>query len=544
MIVDLEQLVSPVTVPQKSGVCIAGAGVAGLVLAVALADAGVDVHLLEAGGREEEDRSQEIYSTEMAGITHAGATVGRARVFGGSSTRWGGQILPFTTDVFSPPPELTTFSWPVSAAKLEPFYRTIESILGTNHLPYSTELLSGLGISLPRHISSSPDVAVRFSKWAPFSNRNVAKSLGVKAIASKRITVFLHANLTECLLASDGSRIEAFLVRNYRGDYFRFAAKRYVLATGTIETSRLLLASRSVCKSGVGNARNQVGLKFHDHVSAPVGEVKPNSQSSLLPWMLPFFVGETTHTAKLEASIELRRKLKLPAVMAHLEIREPDDSAAFLLRDLLRAMQRGNSKSVILDNYRRLPPACFEMLRFVYNARIRKRRSVSSAAKVLIHVVCEQSACPKNRIRLAERTLDPLGVPRAVIDWRVSEHEMQSMRRYAQWIRADLNDGQEHAVTWYDDAVDGRAEALPDVRDTNHPMGGTVMGLDPANSVVDSDLRVHGVSNLYVASCSTFPSGSSSNPTFTLMALTLRLGEQLSQLSGSCIKSSCRPSTS
>jgi choline dehydrogenase-like flavoprotein len=65
--------------------------------------------------------------------------------------------------------------------------------------------------------------------------------------------------------------------------------------------------------------------------------------------------------------------------------------------------------------------------------------------------------------------------------------------------------------------------------DTLHPMGGTRMGTSPDNSVVDRELRVHGVDNLYIASCSTFPSGGSSNPTFTMMALTCRLADLFKQ---------------
>ncbi len=53
------------------------------------------------------------------------------------------------------------------------------------------------------------------------------------------------------------------------------------------------------------------------------------------------------------------------------------------------------------------------------------------------------------------------------------------------------------------------------------------MGTSAADSVVDRNLKVHGIQNLYVASCSVFPTGGSSNPTFTMMALTLRLAEML-----------------
>ena len=56
------------------------------------------------------------------------------------------------------------------------------------------------------------------------------------------------------------------------------------------------------------------------------------------------------------------------------------------------------------------------------------------------------------------------------------------------------------------------------------------MAADPSQGVVDAQLRVHGIDNLFVASCSVFPTGGSSNPTLTLMQLTLRLAEQLQLL--------------
>jgi choline dehydrogenase-like flavoprotein len=65
------------------------------------------------------------------------------------------------------------------------------------------------------------------------------------------------------------------------------------------------------------------------------------------------------------------------------------------------------------------------------------------------------------------------------------------------------------------------------VSDTYHQMGGTRMAAHPGQGVVDAHLRVHGLDNLFVTSCSVFPTGGSSNPTLTLMQLTLRLAERL-----------------
>ena len=63
-----------------------------------------------------------------------------------------------------------------------------------------------------------------------------------------------------------------------------------------------------------------------------------------------------------------------------------------------------------------------------------------------------------------------------------------------------------------------------------HHMGGTRMHIDPRQGVVDADARVHGIENLFVAGSSVFPTGSAANPTFTLVALSLRLAGHLRRL--------------
>ncbi|MEX0606363.1 MAG: GMC family oxidoreductase [Marinobacter sp.] len=76
----------------------------------------------------------------------------------------------------------------------------------------------------------------------------------------------------------------------------------------------------------------------------------------------------------------------------------------------------------------------------------------------------------------------------------------------------------------------GRPSILqPEFRlhDGGHLMGTTRMGLTAADSVVDSNCRVHTTDNLYVAGSSVFPAGGASNPTFTIVAMALRLGAHL-----------------
>jgi choline dehydrogenase-like flavoprotein len=62
-----------------------------------------------------------------------------------------------------------------------------------------------------------------------------------------------------------------------------------------------------------------------------------------------------------------------------------------------------------------------------------------------------------------------------------------------------------------------------------HPLGTARAGADPARSVVDDRLQVHGVAGLHVCDGSVVPSSLGVNPQITIMALSLRLADHVLQ---------------
>ncbi len=60
---------------------------------------------------------------------------------------------------------------------------------------------------------------------------------------------------------------------------------------------------------------------------------------------------------------------------------------------------------------------------------------------------------------------------------------------------------------------------------TSHQCGTARMGEDPATSVVDPNLRAHGVENLWIVDASVFPSSAAVNPALTIASLALRAAE-------------------
>ena len=515
MHIDLDQI--PAEKSFHSTVCIIGGGIAGLLLANRLAEQGIDVHLLEAGGLEFEQRSQDLYHSEMSAGNHRGSNEGRFRTFGGSSTQWGGQLLPFSPDVFDPPVGSPSIPWPIKESDLASYYEDVQRILGVDSLPWSDALLPILGY--PRPLASQ-DFLIRFAKWVPFRKRNLAQTVGIQALANPRITVFSHANAA-CFTgdSADHRRIRTARVLNYARHEFSFTADHFVVCAGTIESCRLLLSS-----SDVPNRHDQIGRYFHDHVAYHAALFESPIRERVIDRLGPFLVDGTIHSCKIEASPALRSRERLFAVMAHVVIIESEDSGIAAVRNMFRSLQAGHLKQTILSNLYPMLRGLGDVARLVYYSRFKNRRAVSKRAILKLNIDVEQAPNPDNRIRLSTTNSDALGLPTTIVAWCIGQGEQDSAARYAYIVRDYLEAAGIAPQVWSQSVLD---HSMPIMLDTNHAMGGLRMGDSPDRSVVDSNLTVHGLDNLHVASCAVFPSGSSSNPTFTMMALTLRLADYL-----------------
>lgn len=491
----------------RAEICIVGGGIAGLTLAQELVGLGHEVLLLEAGdcsGREDSPLSEVI----QAGHPHAGTMERRVNALGGNSLVWGGQLLPLPADA----------AWPVTAQELTLYTHQAERLLGVDALPYDAQSFFGeLRESLPRVMTELPEVDCLLSKFASFSHRNLAHTIGRRLRSHSKAHVTFHARAIELLLAPTRDRIEAVIVRTPAGRTCRAEAKQFVVAAGTVETVRLLLASRSIAQEGVGNANDQVGRNFHDHLTVSAATLRGTARRQLLS-LRPWVHRRTLHAFKLSAGAEVRSQLDLTPVLAHLTIEEPADGGIDVIRNILRGRQRGKTAGSVRASLSKLPSAIVDGALLAFSAAVRHRRYVSGKATVQLQINAAQQRLSASRITLSEQ-----GSP--VLDWRVDGNELSTVRRFANHLRERLAADGIHWAPWVLDAdVEAGISGLDDAR---HAMGGACMGLDPHSSVVDSELRVHGVSNLFIASAAVFPDGSPQLPTLPLMALALRLADKL-----------------
>jgi choline dehydrogenase-like flavoprotein len=257
MIIDLEQAERP-PLSGNYDVCISGAGVAGIVLAIQLANGGRRVLLLEGGGLEYSDESQDIYKGEIVGREYFNLDATRLRFLGGTSNHWGGRCRPLDASDFLDRPAIPGASWPIDRSDLDPYLRRAIAILGIGDFP-DDRILPGSNEKLKEITFRSSDVRFQ-DKYLTYLE------------SSDFVTVLINANVIDILLDTERGEVSSYLFRSYRSERpFAANAGTYVLAMGGIENARALLNSNRQRPKGLGNEHDMVGRYFMDHPHFDIG---------------------------------------------------------------------------------------------------------------------------------------------------------------------------------------------------------------------------------------------------------------------------------
>jgi choline dehydrogenase-like flavoprotein len=142
-----------------------------------------------------------------------------------------------------------------------------------------------------------------------------------------------------------------------------------------------------------------------------------------------------------------------------------------------------------------------------------------------VHQMCEQSPDPQNRITLSD-AYDATGMPKGRVEFRWRDLDIFSIIRTQdiireEFARADIGELRLHRRGGYPILAQMSA---------HHPSGTTRMSHSPRLGVVDADCKVHGLTNVFVASSSVFPTSGFAPPTLTILAITIRVVDRIKEL--------------
>ncbi len=142
---------------------------------------------------------------------------------------------------------------------------------------------------------------------------------------------------------------------------------------------------------------------------------------------------------------------------------------------------------------------------------------------------CEQRPMRDSQISLDAAEVDRFGDSIARLHWVIDEElQINSLQFFARQLERFLKTECDAELIVIPELLAGDHSVLSQARDSYHQCGGARMAPSANEGVVDSDCRVFGTENLYVAGAAVFPTSSFANPTFTAMALARRLSDHLS----------------
>ena len=530
-IVDANEL-SPNSILQTD-ICVVGAGAAGITVANELHGCSQSVCLVESGDYNPDERTQSLYDLDIVGYPVRENFMSRARYFGGTCNLWAGRSMKLTELDLSTRDWVPYSGWPIGYSELQSYYAKAEKILKLPSFNAFEQNTLERGMSrAEKALFDNDHLKPNISVWAkkPLRFGALFKS---RLRRSRNVSVHLNANATELLLSTEGNAVSELKISTLSGKTAIIKAKRFVLACGGLENARLLLVSRNAQGQGIGNQFDLVGRFFMDHPRAVFGKIRLAGKQRL-PLLLGVPLRDGIGQVGIQLSEHVQQKERLLNNYLTLERHwSPQTAKAYSsfihsMKILLRKGYSGKRLSLSGAKLATIPELIYllsprELMPHSLYRIFKAARDKLGTDLTELTVVnyCEQAPNPESRVYLSHER-DRLNMNRLVLDWKVGAGETRTLTRLQELLDVYLRKNQVGYL-----AKDSIEMTSLSYTDASHHIGTTRISENPRHGVVDTNCRVHGVKNLFIAGSSVFPTCGYANPTWTITALAIRLANHL-----------------
>ena len=490
-------------------ICIVGSGPAGISLAKKLFDTNLKIAVLESGGIEPEPEYQELNIGENSGPSYLSLDSSRLRCFGGAGKLWAGVCAPFKKDEFYKKAYIPLSGWPISFSSLESYYKEAAEMLGISYEKFYDKSLLGNTFkekSFNELNKNNTFLSPNIYQISNKNHRDLAEKYKNEFETSRNIDVIFHSTATEINLIPNTKSVESVSVADLFGNKSTIKSKIFVLACGALENPRILLSSNKLLENGVGNNYGFVGTCFMSHPGIKdVAEIYKTSSEKCI-----------TH--------DINNNYKVV-----FEVSSNERNNQQILRHSLSISPQKNFKNKSSYNFSE-----------VISDGVKLFENTSFLKKIVCHFQKNNTFSPKNwnldigleqPPRLSNNlklhfSKDRLGIPKINMHWNdISQIEKDTVLKSVRTMARELGALGIGRIKYKKMLLSGQSFKIDDP--INHHIGTTRMSESPKTGAVDKNCKVFGVSNLYIAGSSVFATSSIVNPTYTIVALSLRLGDYI-----------------
>jgi choline dehydrogenase-like flavoprotein len=572
-------------------ICIVGAGAAGITLARELAGSSVSVCVLESGGLEFDEETQTLAAGDNVGLAYTDLTAARVRQFGGSTNHWAGWCWPLDEIDFAARDWVPHSGWPFTKRELDPYYARAQAVCelgpynydpalwevgGRGRLPVDAARLetkivqfsppTRFGDAYRAELTAAANVATYlFANFVAFETNedsSVVMRAQVKTLAgnsftvSARLFVLAAGGIDNARLLlqptpwrPQGIGNENDVVGRFFSDHPGMIESIVVITNPAVSTALYAFnqapATLTDMLDGGPMGRFLATPEDRDLVLAWIGngmardaydrDVKTIVDRSCVPCHSPsgiaFYAPLGTYDDLVEAQGSGGEATEQRAA-------RPVAGALVLAPEAQRRERVLNARSMIDiratwsavidgDSFADSVMRVAGNLGGLADATYRKLLDPESARPLRrLRTAIEPAPNPDSRVLLGDER-DRLGLLKARLDWRLGELDRHTFERTEALVAEELARAEIGRIVKQAELPE---DAWPSfLRHGWHHMGTTRMHVDPRQGVVDADCRVHGVSNLYVAGSSVFPTYGYANPTLTIVAMAIRLADRLKE---------------
>lgn len=483
----------------RGDVIVIGSGIAGSEVSTFLARKGKKVILIESGREQFDPKIQSLNDVIFTGKRHRELNphsyyhqylppklrgVSRVRQFGGTSNVWTGKWKYLQSSDFEGRDWVPNSGWPISFSDLIDHYRSAAKDYGFGDLELENERKE---IADLRNRLQANGLKMASFYWESQPTRT-ARKFGQEMRESDRLQVILGATVTELRLNSALTKVTEAKCKSLEGREISVSGRVFVLATGAFEAARILLASDQQIPGGIGNSHDLVGRFYTDHPKHHTGILYPG-----------------TLTRNFANEFQYRPK--------------PRFGICFALDD------ETQKKYKLLEHVLYLKPIYMSVKeRFLKKLQGRSgyfRDQNGFVKSYRVKFVSEQVPHKESRVNLGDE-FDALGQRKLEVAWRFTQQDMYSINMAIKLLSERI---EKAGLGTFD--FGEKPPRLENMTDAAHQMGTTRMADSPKKGVVDINCKVFGTENIFVASSAVFPTGPSYSPTYTILALSRRLGRHL-----------------
>jgi choline dehydrogenase-like flavoprotein/aryl-alcohol dehydrogenase-like predicted oxidoreductase len=530
-------------------ICVIGTGPVGLTLALEAAARGLHVLMLESGSAEHHGASEDASRADIVNPhTHAPMALATTRALGGSSWLWGGRCVPFEAIDLEQRAYVPHSGWPITLDQIAPWYDKAADYLDCGHARFRQ--------TAPRWPTMAEIELSQLERWA--RQPKLAPRLGPRVLSAPGIDILFDATVNgmnfTCPSSDEVSSVTSLRVAHQQ-TILEVHADQFVLAGGGLESTRLLLAVQQDRNDLFGGIDGPLGRYYMGHIFGSIASIvltDPDDFSDL------DFAADDSATyvrRRLTLSAEAQRQHQLLNTSFFADNppfydqrhRNPTLSMVFLGLSIPAIGRRMISEAIrlrhigpppyhygahLLNILRRPWQAVADIitiLRLRYLSAVRKPGFVlhNQGGTYALNYHAEQVPNPDSRVTLKQEC-DRHQLPRLNIDFRYLPQDAESVLQAHELLDNNLRAAGKGHLEYHRAAPQRHAHVMEQATDGFHQVGTTRMHDDPRLGVVDRDCRVHGVSNLHIASSSVFTTTGEANPTFLAVALAARLGNHLS----------------